>query len=100
MSRFNNTELEKLPNAKLLKLEISTFRLFCLFCQYYDSISFKATKSNIDISLEVNSMEAELEQNESLCLQGCCRLDLMNHQHVPKQKFQIFKVSLAKTAGS
>ena len=34
VSNFNNTELEKLPNVKLLKLEISTFGLFCLFCQY------------------------------------------------------------------
>ena len=29
VSNFSNTKLEK-----LMKLEISTFRLFCLFCQY------------------------------------------------------------------
>ena len=34
VSNFNNTKLENLPNVKLLKLEISTFGLFCLFCQY------------------------------------------------------------------
>ena len=33
VSNFNNTKLETLPNVKLLKLEISTFGLFCPFCQ-------------------------------------------------------------------
>ena len=31
---FSNTKLEKLPIVKILKLEISVFGLFCLFCQY------------------------------------------------------------------
>ena len=30
VSSFNNTKLEKLPNAKLLKLEISTFGLLSI----------------------------------------------------------------------
>ena len=34
VSNFNNTKLEKLPKVKLLKLEMSTFGLFCLFCHY------------------------------------------------------------------
>ena len=32
VSNFNNTKLGKLPKVKLLKLEISTFGLFCQFC--------------------------------------------------------------------
>ena len=86
VSSFNNTKLEKLPNVKLLKLEISTFGLFCLFCQYKGSISFKVIESTTDISSEMNSMEAELEQNESLCLESCCRLDLMKRQSVLCEK--------------
>ena len=34
VSNFNNTKLEKLPNVKILKLELSTFELSCVFCQY------------------------------------------------------------------
>ena len=34
VSSFNNTKLEKLPNVKLLKLEISAIGLFCLFCLF------------------------------------------------------------------
>ena len=84
VSNLNNTKLEKLPNVKLLKLEISTFGLFCLFCSYLDSISFKVIQSITDISSEINSMELELEQNESLCLESCCRLELMERQNVSK----------------
>ena len=83
-SSFNNTKLEKLSNVKLFKLEITAFGLFCLFCQYQDSISFKMIECTKDISSELNSMEAELEQNESLCLESSCRLELMKYQNVPK----------------
>ena len=41
-------------------------------------------ESTVDISSEMNSMEAELEQNESLYLESCCRLELMKSQKVPK----------------
>ena len=34
VSNFNNTKFEKLHKAELLKLEISTFGLFFLLCQY------------------------------------------------------------------
>ena len=81
---FSNIKLKRLPDIKLLKLEISTFGPFCLFCQYSDPISFKVIESTRDISSEMNSMEAELEQNESLCLKSCCRLELMKRQNVPK----------------
>ena len=37
-----------------------------------------------DISSEMNSIEAELEENESICLENCCRLELMKRQNVPK----------------
>ena len=69
-----------LPNVNLLKLEISTLGLFCLFC----SISFELIENTTEISSEMNNMEAELEQNESLCLESCCRLELMRRQNVPK----------------
>ena len=49
-------------------------------------------ESTTDISSEMNSMEAELEQNGSLCR---CRLELMKRQNVPKLKFPIYKVSFA-----
>ena len=54
----------------------------------------------MDISSEMDSMEAEFEQNESLCLENCCRLELMERQNVPKWKFPIVKVLFAKTATS
>ena len=57
-------------------------------------------KSTTDISSEMNSMEAELEENESIYLENSCRLELMKRQNVPKRKFPIFKVSFAKTAAS
>ena len=57
-------------------------------------------ESTTDISSEMKSMEAELEQNESLCLESCCRLELMKRQNVPKWKFQIFIVSFARSAPS
>ena len=37
-------------------------------------------ESTTDISSKMNSMEAELEQNESLCLESGCRLELMKRQ--------------------
>ena len=86
VSNFNNTKVEKLPNIKLLKLEISTFGLFCLFCQHKDSVSFKVIESTTDSS-EMNSIETELKKNERICLENCCR-------------FLIFKVSFAKSAAS
>ena len=48
-------------------------------------------ESTTDISSEMNSMEAELEQNENLCLKSCCRLELMKHKNVPKLKFSNFQ---------
>ena len=42
----------------------------------------------MDISSEVNSVEAELEENEGICLESCCRLELE------------FKASYAKIAVS
>ena len=98
VSNFNNTRFEKLPKAKLLKLELSTFGLFFLLCRYQSSIYFKVIESTTDISSEMKSMEAELEQNKSLCLQSYCRLELMKRQNVPKWKFSIFKVSYARTS--
>ena len=44
-------------------------------------------QSNTDISSEMKSMEAELEQNKSLCLESCGRLELMKRQNDPKWKF-------------
>ena len=55
-------------------------------------------ESTTDISSEMKSIEAELEQNKSLCLESCCRLELMKRQNVSKLKFSIFKVSFARTA--
>ena len=52
----------------------------------------------MDISSEMKSIEDELEQNKSLCLESCCRLELMKRQNVPKWEFSIFKVSFARTA--
>ena len=40
-------------------------------------------ESTTDISSEMNSMEAELDQNESLCL-DICILELMKSQNVSK----------------
>ena len=57
-------------------------------------------ESTTDVSSEMKSMEAELEQNKSLCLESCCRLELMKRQIVPKWKFSILKVSFARTAPS
>ena len=82
--KVSNTKLEKLANVKLLQLEISTFGLFCLFCQYQDSIYFKVIKNTTDISSEMNSTEAELEQDKSLCQESCCRLELIKRQNVPR----------------
>ena len=93
VSDSNNTKFEKLPKAKLLKPENSTFGLFFLLCQYQDSLYFKVIESTTDISSEMKSMDAELEQNKSLCLESCCRLELMKRQNVPK-KFQFSKCLL------
>ena len=91
---------ENLSKAKLLKLQISTFGLFFLLCQYYDSIYFKVIESTTDILSEMKSLEADLERNKSLCLESCCRLELMKRQNVPKWEFSIFKVSFARIAPS
>ena len=53
-----------------------------------------------DISSEMNSIEPELKENESICLENCCRLELMKRQNFPKRRFPNFKVSFAKTAAS
>ena len=47
-------------------------------------------ESTTDISPEMNSIEAELEQSESLCLESGCRLELMKRQNVPKTKISNF----------
>ena len=57
-------------------------------------------ESTTDISSEMKSMEAKLEQKKSLRLESCCRLELMKRQNVPKWKFSVFKVSFARTAPS
>ena len=57
-------------------------------------------ESTTDISSEMKSMEAELEQDKSLCLESCGRLELTKRQNVPKWKFYIFKVSFVRTAPS
>ena len=46
-------------------------------------------ESTTDISLEMNSMEVELKENESICLENCCKLELMKRQNVPKRTFRI-----------
>ena len=38
----------------------------------------------MDIFSEMITMEAEHEENESSCLESCCRLELMKRQNVPK----------------
>ena len=57
-------------------------------------------ESTTDISSEMKSMGAELEQNKSLRLESCYRLELTKRQNVPKWKFSIFKVWFARTAPS
>ena len=56
-------------------------------------------ESTTDISVEINSMEAELEQKKFMSREFC-RLELMKGQNGPKWKFPIFKVSFSKTAAS
>ena len=41
-------------------------------------------ESTTDISSEMSSIEAEVKENESLCPESCCRLELMKRQNVPK----------------
>ena len=41
-------------------------------------------ESTTDIFSEMNSIEAELKENESVSLENCCRLELMKRQNVPK----------------
>ena len=42
-------------------------------------------ETTMDISSEMKIMEAELEENGSiLCIENCCRLELMKRQNVPK----------------
>ena len=48
-------------------------------------------ESTVDISSEMNSMEAKLKQNESLCLDSCCILELMKRQNVTKMKISNFQ---------
>ena len=51
-------------------------------------------ESTTDITSEMKSMEAELEQNISLCLESCCRSGLMKRKNVPKWNFQFSKCPL------
>ena len=48
-------------------------------------------ENTTDISSEMKIMEAELKENESICLQNCCRLELMK-----RQNFQFSKCRLQK----
>ena len=57
-------------------------------------------ESTTDIPSEMKSMEAELKQNIGLCLESCCRIELMKGQNVLKWKFSIFKMSFARTEPS
>ena len=41
-------------------------------------------ENTTDISSEMNIMEAELIENESICFENCYRLELMKRQNVPK----------------
>ena len=41
-------------------------------------------ESTTDIYSEMNIMEAELKENESICFENFCRLELMKRQNVPK----------------
>ena len=41
-------------------------------------------ESTMDISSEMNTVEAELKENGSICLESYCRLELMKRQNVPK----------------
>ena len=41
-------------------------------------------ESIANISSEMNIMDAGLKENESECLENCCRLKLMKRQNVPK----------------
>ena len=41
-------------------------------------------ESTVDISLEMNIMEAELKENENICFENCYKLELMKRQNVPK----------------
>ena len=41
-------------------------------------------ENTTDITSEMNIMEAELKENESMCFENCYRLELMKRQNVPK----------------
>ena len=58
-----------------MKLEISTFELF-YFVNITIQFLFKVIEITTDISSEMNGMEAELEQNRSMCFDNCYRLEL------------------------
>ena len=47
-------------------------------------------------SSEMNIMEAELEENKSICLENCCRLELMKRQMFQNENFQFSKCRLRK----
>ena len=39
----------------------------------------------------MNILEAELKENERICLENCCRLELIKRQNVPKIKIPNFQ---------
>ena len=53
-------------------------------------------ESTTDISSEMKSMEAELEQNKSSCLESCCRLELTKRQNAPKMEIFNFQSVVCK----
>ena len=50
----------------------------------------------MDISSEMNSMVAKLEQNENVCRKRFSRLELLNGQNVPNENLQFSKCRLRK----
>ena len=57
-------------------------------------------KSTTDIPSEMNIMEAELRENEIICLENGCRLEsrVRVNEASKCSKMKIFKVLFAKTA--
>ena len=95
VSNFNGTKLEKLPNVKLSIVQaFKSQHLNYSVC--FVNIEFQFLSKEIKSTTEMNSMEAELEQNESLCLEGCCRLELMKRKMFQNKNFQFSKRRLRK----
>ena len=54
----------------------------------------------MDISSEMNIVDAELKENESMCFENCCRLELIKRKMFQNENFQFSKYHLSKTATS